>query len=602
MSDTKTNFVPLAPIEVVKANGARHPYGFGAATNAARGTALQAAKTFATSGDTIYVHRGTYDTKNLLKDGVNYHFDQGAIVDYTGSAYGCIWDDSVDHGTGAGVTCRVTGHGIFRFSGTVPGTTASNWQSTGSQAGAVWIGKASSDVYIEGDRFEITGDNTIPDPGNVSRGDATTIWQEEGRLVLKAHEGIYDYWQGDSVVACFYWLAGYGIIDAPEIISTSDSDAPGHDAVSFAARVGNTDDCYVRADTIETVNGRGVRFTSPGNDDTSWAMWVDCLTCKGGDGAVISRGGKGYLTAQKTYGVIETSAAQANQILYLRTMKAENDATTLGPILKLQGLRSFINIDELKDLGGTTDKVIVDNDSADTDGVHELTFQSLLCAAGSTGDAIQVSQTNDFTATLNIHGGRIVSTNSGKDLRATSAGIINVSPSVKYDPARVTESLGGVVNRNAVFGTSITTAGLAILDDASAAAQRVTLGVEKRLIVLFPFAPTADVATGDGKAYFRVPTMLNGGVITAVHAMVNTAGTTGGTTIQIARVRSGTPADVLSAAMVIDSGETGSDTGTAGTINTSNDDLATGDIIRIDVDGVSTTEPLGLQVTIEVTL
>lgn len=130
-----------------------------------------------------------------------------------------------------------------------------------------------------------------------------------------------------------------------------------------------------------------------------------------------------------------------------------------------------------------------------------------------------------------------------------------------------------------------------------------SLGAEVKSVTFVPFAPTVTVSTGDGKQYFRVPSHLNGANITAVHAFVQTAGTTGTSDIQIARVRSGTPADVLSTKITIDSTETGSDTAaTAAVINTSNDDLATGDILRIDVDAVSTTAPIGLVVTIETTL
>jgi hypothetical protein len=131
----------------------------------------------------------------------------------------------------------------------------------------------------------------------------------------------------------------------------------------------------------------------------------------------------------------------------------------------------------------------------------------------------------------------------------------------------------------------------------------VNLGVETKIIQLQVFAPTVDVATGDGAAYFHVPAALNGGVITAAHAAVITAGTTGTTDFQIARIRSGTPADVLSTKLTIDSGETGSDTAaTPAVINAENDDLATNDRLRVDVDAVSTTAPTGLIVTLEVTL
>ena len=51
---------------------------------------------------------------------------------------------------------------------------------------------------------------------------------------------------------------------------------------------------------------------------------------------------------------------------------------------------------------------------------------------------------------------------------------------------------------------------------------------------------------------------------------------------------------MLSSAISIASGAT---SGT-GTVDTSHDDVATGDIIRIDVDTLSTTKPKGLIVTL----
>lgn len=107
---------------------------------------------------------------------------------------------------------------------------------------------------------------------------------------------------------------------------------------------------------------------------------------------------------------------------------------------------------------------------------------------------------------------------------------------------------------------------------------------------------TTNTATGDGQYYFRVPAKLNGWEITAVHAEVITAGTTGTTDIQIHNVTDAV--DILSTKLTIDSGETGSDTAaTAAVINTSNDELATNDVLRVDVDAVSTTPAQGLIVS-----
>lgn len=107
------------------------------------------------------------------------------------------------------------------------------------------------------------------------------------------------------------------------------------------------------------------------------------------------------------------------------------------------------------------------------------------------------------------------------------------------------------------------------------------------------FAPTVDVATGDGKFYFNIPPELNGMILSGVFAQVITAGTTNTTDIQLHNVTDAV--DILSTKLTIDSAETSSATAaTPAVINTSNDDMATNDLIRIDVDAVSTTAPKGL--------
>lgn len=121
------------------------------------------------------------------------------------------------------------------------------------------------------------------------------------------------------------------------------------------------------------------------------------------------------------------------------------------------------------------------------------------------------------------------------------------------------------------------------------------LGIRYVGVTCFDY--TTDTATGDGKGYFHIPAGLNGMNLVEVHAEVITAGTTGTTDIQIANVTQA--ADMLTTKITIDSGETGSDTAaTAAVIDTANDDVATNDLIRIDVDAVSTTAAQGLIVTL----
>lgn len=118
-----------------------------------------------------------------------------------------------------------------------------------------------------------------------------------------------------------------------------------------------------------------------------------------------------------------------------------------------------------------------------------------------------------------------------------------------------------------------------------------------RIVEILCFDYTTDTATGDGKGYFHVPAALNGMNLVYVHAKVITAGTTNTTDIQIANVTDSV--DMLSTKLTIDSGETGTDTAaTAAVIDTTKDDVATNDLLRIDVDAISTTAAKGLIVTL----
>ncbi len=119
-----------------------------------------------------------------------------------------------------------------------------------------------------------------------------------------------------------------------------------------------------------------------------------------------------------------------------------------------------------------------------------------------------------------------------------------------------------------------------------------------RCVCLTAYAPTTDTAVADDLVHFHVPASMNGMNLVSVHAEVITAGTTNTTDIQIANDTQG--ADMLSTKITIDSGETGSDTAAAAAvINASEDDIATNDLIRVDVDAISTTAAKGLVVTLE---
>lgn len=137
-----------------------------------------------------------------------------------------------------------------------------------------------------------------------------------------------------------------------------------------------------------------------------------------------------------------------------------------------------------------------------------------------------------------------------------------------------------------------TSTALAVTPDALAGSD---FGI--KYVTLIPYDFSDSLETGDGKDYFHIPAGLDGFNLVEVHAEVITAGTTNTTDIQIYNVTQ--TADMLSTKLTIDSTETGSDTAaTAAVIDTDNDDISENDVIRLDIDQVSTTAPKGLIVTL----
>ncbi|MFG0317266.1 MAG: hypothetical protein ACF8XB_08340, partial [Planctomycetota bacterium JB042] len=132
---------------------------------------LSGAKAAASTGDTIVVHPGTYDEKNLLKDGVDWHFTVGAIVEYTGRADGGLFDDSTT-GENDVVRCVISGWGEFRrlgsgSSGDVfkiwkPGSkvTATFHRATGIARGLAVAGDSTTELIARFDSIE-TSDGAL---------------------------------------------------------------------------------------------------------------------------------------------------------------------------------------------------------------------------------------------------------------------------------------------------------------------------------------------------------------------------------------------------------------------------------------------------------
>jgi hypothetical protein len=174
-------------------------------------------------------------------------------------------------------------------------------------------------------------------------------------------------------------------------------------------------------------------------------------------------------------------------------------------------------------------------------------------------------------------------------LRADS-GVVSVDTDVTDLVSAASESAAGKIEvaTNAEIDTGTDT-GRAMSPDQFAGSNR-----GKRIIQVKVFDDATAATTGDGKAIFFVPVELNGMNLVDVEAYVTGVSSSGALTVMIRNITQA--ADMLSTAITIDQSENSSLTAaTAPVIDTNNDDVATGDLIAIDVDGAgSSAEGLGV--------
>jgi len=112
-------------------------------------TDLRDAKSVADSGEKIFVYPGEYETRNLIKDKVDWHFFEGAEVTRTPGEAGAIFEAVGAHGSpGSAITTNVTGKGTFIVG-----------PNTGGSGDAVTnISYENSEFSMTAKEFRATGD------------------------------------------------------------------------------------------------------------------------------------------------------------------------------------------------------------------------------------------------------------------------------------------------------------------------------------------------------------------------------------------------------------------------------------------------------------
>ena len=187
----------------------------------------------------------------------------------------------------------------------------------------------------------------------------------------------------------------------------------------------------------------------------------------------------------------------------------------------------------------------------------------------------------------------------GAEVFQLENGVLNTDGSGTYD-----QVIRGIPNSeknstpsgNIAWQTAHSEPSVVIIDptyDLKALDAAFQQNVSSRFAQFFAFEGVTDITAGDGRIYFQVPSKYNGDVLSTANATVITAGTTGDTTIQIHNLTEAV--DMLSTPITIASGAlTGS-----GVVDPPNAGVSTGDILRVDIDTVSTTAPKGLIVNLE---
>ena len=370
-----------AYVTLVHPDGTRAYYSLPASPTACdRGAKLQQAKTDAQSGDTIVVGPGTAQTVNLLKNGVNWHFMAGAIINGGCCGAGCPGGGSIFNDAGVGpVTSTISGSGSFH---SVSG-------------GAINIINLQNTSNIS-----FTADSLIGDRG------FGPILTRKATLHIKANT----ISSSQSAYPAIWWLSGPLHVEAHEILS--DGVVIQSNAVSGESVGGYL---WVQANLIKSSGF----FTNAAivllDAEATTRQWIQALQIQG-PGAIRKEATSGpgltYVRAEKVFGQIDHRAGT----LYVDAMKISpflpspsqhpNDS-----LIKLTGGNSWINILQIddSDLEDSTTAVPV---VAASGGTHYLRGSSL--ARTSAGDGINVSG-----GTLTVNGLAINTFNGAYDLVQT---------------------------------------------------------------------------------------------------------------------------------------------------------------------------------------
>lgn len=573
--------------------------------------------------------------------------DGGALLFATPSDgnIGVAVSPVADPTAGAGVG---TSHGI----GTLLLTPTGSWRKTGP-LGTDWAplggGGGGAVDSVNGQTGTVTLDagdvgaatsaqgalaDTAVQPGDLpSFGDVVTHDAFEFATVSHDHSGVYDpagtaatavsnhagavdphgdRAYADGLIAAADAMVLKGVIDCSASPNYPAADKGWTWRVSVAGKIGGASGPSVEAgDMILCLTDS----TSTGDHAGVGANWGIIQTNIGVLSTVATTGAYNDLSGKPTLGTAaaaDTGIGASNVILGndarltdARTPVAHNHAAS-------EVTSGTLDIARIP-TGATSSTVAIGNDSRLSDARTPTAHAASHAVDG--GDAITIaqSQVTDLTTDLSgkaaashAHAGtditsgtiaadRLGSGGGGAGAKVLADNQTWITPPAGYTTEEAQDAAAAAIVTNATHVGGLTAA----YNDASNA---INLTVARSVTInCCPVGTT--ISVGDGKAYLEIPASLNGLNLTGVAMTTLVASTSGIPTIQIARGRaSGAGAhsyvDMLTTKLTVDQGEYRSSTAaTAAVIDTANDDVLTGDIIRIDCD-VAGTSTQGVLVTL----
>lgn len=384
---------------------------------------LGAAKTAATSGDTVRVLAGTYNENNLAKNGVNWWLDPGANITYTGSNVAGIFDDSAQGANGA-VTFTVTGGGNFTFSPS----------GASGTHGGINISNASSNVTITCNNIVMTK-NGATDGG-------PAIYQQGGVLRIVCRDITSDGANTDNSRYCAWWTDGDLSIKCRQMHSANGS------TIYTSGSSVITGSGWIEADLILNDSGT-YGCVSHDMTDASSRLWVIAKEIRNAASStskyvVRCTGGKLYIIAEKVAATDTTGRCSAF-INGTGTGTSGTGGTLWASVQKVTATEYFLNSNNA---AATTYADFLLMDGVVTVGLNSGGFinipggtvflrgQSLSCADNLYGTRPVI---NVSGGSLTLSGVAITSVSSANDL-TQSSGTLTVL-GCKYDSSKTSGTI-----------------------------------------------------------------------------------------------------------------------------------------------------------------